>query len=75
MRYILLIIAIWLGVLIVRHFWRQRQPKASDRQLPEQDMVRCAQCGLHLPKEDAVQAEGAFYCSDRHRLEHQEARH
>lgn len=75
MRYVLLIIAIWLGVLIVRHFWRQRRQADRARQLPEQDMVRCAQCGLHLPKEDAVQAAGAFYCSERHRLEHQETRH
>lgn len=72
MRYVLLIIAIWLGVLIVRHFWRQRQAMTATRELPEQDMVRCAQCGLHLPKREALASSGEFYCSERHRLQHQE---
>lgn len=72
MRYLLLIIAIWIGVLIVRHFWRLRHASQPGRQLPEQDMVRCAQCGLHLPKREALESQGQFYCSDRHRLQHEE---
>lgn len=74
MRYLLLIVAIWLGVLIVRHFWRMRRAAQPARELPEQDMVRCAQCGLHLPRQEALQAEGRFYCSDRHRLQDQAAK-
>lgn len=74
MRYLLLIIAIWLGVLIVRHFWRAKRESRPPQQLPEQDMVRCAQCGLHLPKQEAVRDNGQFYCSDRHRLQHQRTR-
>ncbi|BBJ00394.1 hypothetical protein FGKAn22_20860 [Ferrigenium kumadai] len=32
-----------------------------------EDMVRCAHCGVHLPKGESVQAEGLFFCSAEHR--------
>lgn len=68
MRLLLLIIAIWLAVMIVRHFWRAQRATRTPRSLPEQDMVRCAQCGLHLPKQDALEAQGRYYCSKQHLL-------
>lgn len=33
-----------------------------------QDMVACAQCGLHLPRGDAVTDGKLHYCGDPHRL-------
>lgn len=33
-------------------------------------MVRCAECGVHAPKGDAVVAGGAFYCSAEHAARH-----
>jgi uncharacterized protein len=36
-----------------------------------EDMVRCVQCGVHLPKSESVLAQGNFFCSDAHRLLHQ----
>ncbi|MFM7802302.1 MAG: PP0621 family protein, partial [Limnohabitans sp.] len=32
-----------------------------------QPMVRCAQCGLHLPQNEAIASNRAVYCSDAHR--------
>ena len=32
-----------------------------------EDMVRCAHCGVHLPKGESVQAGGQFFCSAEHR--------
>lgn len=34
---------------------------------PQLEMVRCAVCGLHLPKEDAVNTAQASYCGAEHR--------
>jgi uncharacterized protein len=30
-------------------------------------MVRCSQCGVHLPKGESVQADGRFFCCIEHR--------
>lgn len=33
---------------------------------PAPELVRCAHCGVHLPRADAHPMSGAFYCSDEH---------
>jgi uncharacterized protein len=30
-------------------------------------MVRCDYCGLNVPKSEALDADGRWYCSDAHR--------
>lgn len=32
-----------------------------------EDMVRCAHCGVHLPRSDSYLSDGKLYCSDEHR--------
>jgi len=32
-----------------------------------EDMVACARCGVNLPRSDAQEAAGAFYCRDNPR--------
>jgi len=32
-----------------------------------QDMVRCAQCGVYIPKAESVQADENFFCCAAHR--------
>lgn len=32
-----------------------------------EDMVRCAHCGIHLPKSEGLRADGKYYCSEAHR--------
>lgn len=39
------------------------------RSLPE-PMVRCAECGVHAPKGDAVVAGGDYFCSTEHAQRH-----
>jgi uncharacterized protein len=36
-------------------------------------MVRCAQCGVHLPRGESVMTRELFYCSTEHRQLHQRA--
>jgi uncharacterized protein len=46
---------------------------ASGKNVPGQDgavaedMVRCAHCGVHLPKGESVQADAKYFCSAGHR--------
>jgi uncharacterized protein len=30
-------------------------------------MVRCAVCGVHLPRSESFTSRGQFYCTDEHR--------
>jgi len=46
---------------------RTRPPRAapSTAQSPEA-MVRCAHCGIHMPRSDAVLSQGHTWCSSEH---------
>jgi uncharacterized protein len=36
-----------------------------------EDMVRCEQCGVHLPRSESLMSGEVFYCSAEHRRAHQ----
>lgn len=46
------------------------EEKVSPKALEE--MVRCVHCGVHLPRSESVTSQGDFFCSNEHRLEHQD---
>jgi uncharacterized protein len=64
---------IFLIIFVVA--WRWRAARSSDKQETRQkrdniqptDMVRCAQCGVHLPAQEAISGRQGIYCSDKHR--------
>lgn len=71
-RFLFIAIAILLVALIVRTLLQNsRKSEPRPRVLEERDTVRCDHCGVHLPREDAVAAGGAYFCSEKHRIEHQ----
>ena len=39
----------------------------SATQNSTEDMVRCAQCGVHLPKSESILSGGNYFCSAAHR--------
>lgn len=63
----------WL-VLIALVWWAFKRTRpstsapssAQDPGAP-QDMTRCAHCGIHLPRDEAVRGEKGDYCSTEHR--------
>jgi uncharacterized protein len=67
-----------LGILVYLIISRMRReadrevppPRASSGRPPSglpEDMVRCAVCGVHLPRSESFTSRGQFYCSDEHR--------
>ncbi len=44
---------------------RRRGTEAEGRK-PE-SMVACARCRVNLPRSEALEADGRFYCSEEHR--------
>lgn len=60
-------------IAVVYALWRSQRPTPPGRgaaarknTATPQDMVRCAQCGLHLPKGEALQRGGHSYCCAAH---------
>lgn len=39
---------------------------------PEEDTVKCAQCDIHIPKNEAIIVDDRFFCSDEHRRQYEE---
>ncbi|HEY0635489.1 MAG TPA: PP0621 family protein [Gammaproteobacteria bacterium] len=65
----LLLIVLAIGVLIML-FRRMRASRHQGESQPTQydTMVRCAHCGVHLPRDRAVRSQdGHYYCSIEHR--------
>ena len=68
-RYLLIVLALWAAIMIVRHLYRtsrSRRDSSADASAPA-DMVRCAHCGLHVPKSEALCDGAHCFCSEEHR--------
>lgn len=70
MKYLLM-----LGLLAVVFFMlgarrgRPAEPEARKPQapVPPQAMLRCAECGMHLPADEALPGKGGVFCGAAHR--------
>jgi uncharacterized protein len=60
---LLVVIAVWL---IRRALRRAEMPEAPQTKAAPEELVRCAHCGLLLPRAEARQSEGVIYCSEEH---------
>ena len=65
MSRLILIIAIVAVVYLLVRSYRKQTPQQGKP--AAEDMVRCANCGVHLPKGESVEANGQFFCSAEHR--------
>lgn len=73
MARLLFLIAIVVVIYLVLKSFRGR---GGDKAVPTktEDMVRCAHCGVHLPKGESILADGRHYCSDAHRRAYESGR-
>ena len=72
-RTAILIISVALLVLFVNSWLKLRAQKPPSKQqkakeISNEPMVRCEQCGLHVPKSKAIIVDGHGYCSREHQL-------
>ncbi|MGC2166523.1 MAG: PP0621 family protein [Gallionella sp.] len=63
-RLIFLFAVVAAVYLILRSFRGNLPPKNGP---VAEDMVSCAQCGLHLPRRESVRSDGRDFCSVEHR--------
>ena len=65
---ILLLIAIGFVVLaVIRTYQRSlNKPSTPARDQTVEDMVKCAHCGVNLPRSEAIYSGGDFFCTPEH---------
>jgi uncharacterized protein len=73
------IILLVLGLLAV--YWILKiYRRRVDRGAPKppvaggEDMVRCTECGVHLPRSEGITTQGEYFCSAEHQRKHQSGR-
>ncbi|MBD9415618.1 hypothetical protein IB234_13730 [Pseudomonas sp. PDM16] len=62
--------AIWLW----RRFKRPAKPATKPQGEQPAPMVRCSQCGVHVPRDKAVSSGNSWYCSQAHLQQEQSGR-
>ena len=63
--FVLLALAIYLVWRLLQK--KQRPPDSVDADVPRLPMVSCATCGLHVPREEALQQDERYFCCEEHR--------
>jgi uncharacterized protein len=66
-KLILLVFVILVVYWVLRGYRRSLDRRAPDAPRNLENMVRCAHCGLHVPRSESVEGDGKFFCSDQHR--------
>lgn len=64
----LLLIAVALVVYaLLRAGLKRRKNAGRQAARATDDMVRCAQCGVHLPRGESLVLRDRYFCCDEHR--------
>ena len=65
MRTLIILIALVLIVMAVKRLWQTSRPETKHR-LKSGQMVQCANCGVYIPEQEALQQGERYYCSQAH---------
>jgi uncharacterized protein len=72
-RLLVAVVLVVLAVWMLRRALRGPDPgagadggRAAPPSATQGELVRCAQCGVHLPRVEARMTGERFYCSDEH---------
>jgi uncharacterized protein len=67
-RFFILVILVLAAVWLVKRALRAPQKSDGARNPPplQGDLVSCARCGLNLPRSEASESAGAFFCGPEH---------
>lgn len=72
----LILIAVVVGVLWLMRSLRKPSipPTQKPAQPQHEEMVTCAQCGVHLPRSEALPGRGGVFCGEAHRNAYESGR-
>jgi len=72
-KFIFLVLGLLLAYWILKSYRRKIDRKEPPPAGGEEDMVRCAQCGVHLPRSESLAADGKSFCGVEHQRLHQKS--
>jgi uncharacterized protein len=64
-KLLLLVVAFAVIYFLVSGLVRKRGGSSSPP--PVEAMVPCAHCGINVPRSEALESRGRFFCSEEHR--------
>jgi uncharacterized protein len=70
-RILLIAAVVWLAVVLFKRWLADKnrsRPGPAGR--PQERMVKCAYCGVHVPESQALRSGTNSYCSPEHRDTH-----
>ena len=78
MKYFLFLVAVFVLLWLLRGALNRRggagdaARRAPTSKAP-QEMIACAHCGVHLPRDEALPGRGGVFCGDAHRTAFEQA--
>ena len=74
MKFVLLVIAVLVLLWLLRGtLSRVRGSRTDAPSAGPTAMLRCAQCGMHLPRDIALPGRGGVFCDAAHRAAYEQA--
>lgn len=71
LKFVLLVLAVFVLLWLLRSSFRRppaagTKPPATPSGEP-QAMLKCTQCGVHLPRDEVLPGRGGVFCGEAHR--------
>jgi hypothetical protein len=69
-RVLLLIVLVWLVYIVIKRAFLSDNPNGSTQQnpkpeqKPEQKIVQCAACGMHVPESESIKKDQLVICNN-----------
>ena len=75
MKFVLFVIALVVLLWLLRGAIgrRVRPPRPPAATATPQPMLACLQCGVHLPRDEALPGRGGVFCGEAHRADYERA--
>ena len=66
-KVLLFLVIAFVVFLAIKGASRARKGGPGGQGRKPESMVACARCRVNLPRSEALEADGSFYCSEEHR--------
>jgi len=73
MKILLFLVVVFVLLWLLRGATSRRRDSAAPPPQAPQEMIACAHCGVHLPRDEALPGRGGVFCGDAHRTAFEKA--
>jgi uncharacterized protein len=73
MKILLFLVVVFVLLWLLRGTTSRRRGGGVRPPSEPQQMVACAHCGVHLPRDEALPGRGGVFCGDAHRTAFEKA--